>query len=234
MEQEIDAIARTEQLFRAASKVRSFRIALRGKRVIDSVAAALLILTCLPLLALAAIAVKLSSPGPIVYAATRWGYQGRHFRCLKFRTMRVDQAVLLAEAGLSATDQTGRILLHEDDPRVTRIGAFLRATSLDELPQLLNVLRGDMSLIGPRPLDLPMLEPHPRLRDVRGLVRPGISGLWQVTERRKNVDAVDMARLDMEYIAGWNLLLDLRILVRTPRKVILAARAAQRPCRLGV
>lgn len=223
MEQGTDAIARTEQSFRTAMKARRFRIALHSKRVIDSVVAALLILTCLPLLALAAIAVKLSSQGPIFYAATRWGYEGCQFTCLKFRTMRVDQAVLLAEAGLCAIDQTGRILLHENDPRVTRVGAFLRATSIDELPQLLNVLRGDMSMIGPRPLDLPMLESHSRLREVRGLVRPGISGLWQVTERRKNVDAIDMAMLDMEYIAGWTLFLDLQILMRTPRKILLAA-----------
>jgi lipopolysaccharide/colanic/teichoic acid biosynthesis glycosyltransferase len=134
--------------------------------------------------------------------------------------MYVDEAANLKSQQSSEDRSRGTLLKLQNDPRVTRVGALLRKTSIDELPQLLNVLRGEMSLVGPRPLIIHMLEPFPEIREVRCVMRPGITGLWQIRHREFNTSVMDMIADDAEYIAHFSLLLDLQVLLATPWAVI--------------
>lgn len=189
----------------------SYRIT---KRIIDVVASAALLVVLSPVLAAITLAVRLSSPGPALY---RWhvvGLGGRPFVGYKFRTM-VAQADDFKQALLDMNEMRGPVFKMQQDPRVTPLGRFLRRYSLDELPQLWNVLVGDMSLVGPRP---PLRSEFERFseRHRRKLsVRPGITCLWQVSGRNEISDFEDWVRLDLEYIERWSLLLDLRILLQT-------------------
>jgi lipopolysaccharide/colanic/teichoic acid biosynthesis glycosyltransferase len=167
----------------------------------------------LPVTALLAIFIKLDSTGPVHYVALRAGHKGKPFRCYKFRTMVCD-ADTLKESLRKLNKRRGPFFKIANDPRITRVGRFLRRFSLDELPQLWNVLRGDMSLVGPRPHPLDDfsaygIEHLPRLDVV-----PGMTGLWQVTARRNPSFQAGMD-LDLEYIHGWNLGMDLKILLKT-------------------
>jgi exopolysaccharide biosynthesis polyprenyl glycosylphosphotransferase len=188
------------------------------KRTFDFVGGIVLLILLSPLLLIAALAVKLTSRGPILHSSPRPGLGGRPFKCLKFRTMTQDAELRQAEFE-SLNESSGALFKIRDDPRLTPVGGFLRRNSIDELPQLLNVLRGDMSLVGPRPLPL---RDHARLDDWhrrRYLVLPGITGLWQVSGR-SDLDFDDMVRLDFLYLERWSVLLDLVILVRTLPAVI--------------
>jgi exopolysaccharide biosynthesis polyprenyl glycosylphosphotransferase len=182
------------------------------KNVLDRVASALGLLLISPLLIAVAIYIKTTSPGPVFFRQPRVGMEGKTFHCWKFRTMYVDaeerQAALMMH-----NESDGMLFKIKDDPRVTRAGKFLRRTSLDELPQLFNVLRGEMSLVGPRPLPA---ENGDFLGDVRRrlLVRPGITGLWQVSGR-SDLSWDDAVRLDLYYVDNWSLTTDLQILLRT-------------------
>jgi exopolysaccharide biosynthesis polyprenyl glycosylphosphotransferase len=183
------------------------------KRLIDILAAALLLLLLAPVFALIAIAIKLDSRGPVLFRQTRSGKDGVPFAFLKFRGMVADAEA--RRAALEALNEAqGPIFKMKRDPRVTRVGRVLRRTSLDELPQLWNVLRGEMSLVGPRPplpSEVAKYEPWHRGRLA---VKPGLTGLWQVSGR--NLLSFDaMVRLDCAYIARWSLWLDLRILLQT-------------------
>ncbi len=184
-------------------------------RCIDVVGAAIGLALLAPLLAGLAVAVTLDSPGPVLFVQTRVGRRGRPFRMLKLRTMRDgadEEKASLAHLNQSAD---GRLFKIPGDPRVTRVGVGLRRWSLDELPQLWNVLVGDMSLVGPRPFfetDLADYEAH-HFR--RLAVKPGITGLWQVSGRSDIVDFEEVVRLDRHYIEHWSLALDLRVLART-------------------
>jgi lipopolysaccharide/colanic/teichoic acid biosynthesis glycosyltransferase len=166
--------------------------------------------------------IKLTSPGPIFYTAPRVGKGGRHFSFFKFRSMRVSSP---RERAKLANEKDGHIFKIKNDPRVTPLGRFLRRYSLDELPQLLNVLRGEMSLVGPRPLPAEDLDPDgmssrfANWSEQRSRVNPGISGLWQI-KGRSELDFEDMMRFDIEYIRNWSLLLDLKILLATPGLVM--------------
>ncbi len=188
-------------------------IGLGLKRMVDAVGAVLALTFVSPLLALIAGLIKLDSPGPVLYCAQRAGRKGQRFRCCKFRTM-VSDADAMKKNLQRNNQRAGPFFKIKDDPRITRLGRFLRRYSLDELPQLWNVLKGEMSLVGPRP--------HP-LDDVAGYeiehlarldVTPGITGLWQVTARRDPSFQRGM-ELDREYIRTWSLASDLRILLRT-------------------
>ncbi len=188
------------------------------KRGLDVVVALVLLVLCSPLLLLIAVAVKLTSSGPVFYAAPRVGLGQRQFSCYKFRTMRADAADLQAQ--LEARNEAdGAIFKIRDDPRVTPLGRWLRALSLDELPQLVNVLCGDMSLVGPRPLPLRDNELLAAWHKQRHVVLPGMTGLWQVNGRSERSFA-DMIRLDLRYIDSWSIWLDLAILLRTVRVVV--------------
>jgi exopolysaccharide biosynthesis polyprenyl glycosylphosphotransferase len=183
------------------------------KRAIDLVGAAVGLLFCLPLFAIVAIAIKLDSRGPVFFAQERIGYNRRRFRALKFRTM-VDRAEQMQTELEPLNEASGPVFKIEKDPRITSVGAWLRKTSIDELPQLINVLRGDMSLVGPRPLpvrDVDRIDVRWHLR--RFSVKPGITCIWQTDSRRPAFD--EWIRLDLEYIDNWSLALDLKILAKT-------------------
>jgi exopolysaccharide biosynthesis polyprenyl glycosylphosphotransferase len=188
------------------------------KTVFDRVLGALLLLVALPLIAGIATAVRVSSPGPALFRQERVGVDGRRFTMLKFRSMVPDaERHRPALAGLD--DGNGMLFKIREDPRVTPVGALLRRFSLDELPQLFNVLRGDMSLVGPRP---PLPEEVAAYDDdaVRRLrVRPGMTGLWQISGR-SDLSWEESLRLDLRYVDNWSLALDLSILWRTWRAVI--------------
>jgi exopolysaccharide production protein ExoY len=185
------------------------------RRVIDVVGAAVLLVLVSPVLLAAAIAVWVTSRGPVLFWQERVGKDERIFMVVKMRTMVVNHAKVIDIARVEALAKDGVLAKSENDPRITRVGRFLRRTSIDELPQLWNVLTGDMSLIGPRPLIPFMLAPYPELRRVRCMVRPGLTGLWQVSTRSDNTTALAMADADLEYIATRSLRGDLSILVRT-------------------
>jgi exopolysaccharide biosynthesis polyprenyl glycosylphosphotransferase len=183
------------------------------KRSFDLVGATLLIIALSPLMTLAALAIKLSSRGPVLYRSMRPGIGGRPFPCLKFRTM-VAGAEDLQDRLEQQNEVGGAIFKIRDDPRVTAVGRFLRRWSLDELPQLFNVVLGQMSLVGPRPL--PQRD-YDRLDDwhrKRYLVLPGMTGLWQVSGRSE-LDFDDLVRLDFLYLERWSVFLDLTIMLKT-------------------
>jgi exopolysaccharide biosynthesis polyprenyl glycosylphosphotransferase len=194
--------------------------ALLVKRTVDVLGAAAGLLACAPLILAIAAAIKIHSPGPVLFTQHRAGLGGRRFRMLKFRTMRPNADA--EKATLAALNCTGdhRLFKIPSDPRVTPLGAWLRRWSLDELPQLWNVLRGDMSLVGPRPFFESDLEDYEDHHFRRLGAKPGITGLWQVSGRSSVVDFEEVVRLDREYIEEWSLLLDLRILVRTVPAVL--------------
>ncbi|HEY2544757.1 MAG TPA: sugar transferase [Candidatus Acidoferrum sp.] len=175
-------------------------------------AAAMLLLTA-PLLALAAMWIRCDSPGPVFYAAMRVGKKGKKFLCYKLRTM-VEEADAQKDTLRKTNERNGPFFKMENDPRVTRSGRWLRKFSIDELPQLFNVLRGDMSLVGPRPHPVDDFERY-TIEHLRRLdVKPGVTGLWQVTARRDPSFDTNMV-LDLEYIENWSLCLDLKILLKT-------------------
>jgi exopolysaccharide biosynthesis polyprenyl glycosylphosphotransferase len=183
------------------------------KRTFDFVVALMLLMVLAPFLLLIAIAVAVSSRGPVLYRSMRPGIGGESFACLKFRTMRSDADQLQADLE-SLNEATGPLFKIRDDPRLTRVGRFLRRYSLDELPQLLNVLAGKMSLVGPRPLPQRDFEQLEDWHKKRYLVLPGVTGLWQVSGRSE-LDFDDLVRLDFLYLERWSVGLDLAILLKT-------------------
>ncbi|HEX9935490.1 MAG TPA: exopolysaccharide biosynthesis polyprenyl glycosylphosphotransferase [Longimicrobium sp.] len=185
------------------------------KRILDLVFCSVGLVLLSPLLLLIAAAIKLDSRGAVLFRQVRAGVGGRPFAMFKFRTM-VENADRM-KGDLQHLNQSGdpRLFKIKGDPRVTRVGRLLRRTSLDELPQLLNVIRGDMSLVGPRPFFPGDLDGYEEHHFERLLVLPGITGLWQVSGRSDVVDFEEVVRLDAEYIRGWSVKLDLQILART-------------------
>jgi exopolysaccharide biosynthesis polyprenyl glycosylphosphotransferase len=188
------------------------------KRSFDVVVSLLLLLFLSPLLLATSLAVRLSSRGPLLYRSRRPGLGGAPFDCFKFRTMRTDAEQMQAELE-AINEASGALFKIRRDPRLTPVGRLLRRFSMDELPQLINVLRGEMSLVGPRPL--PMRD-YDRLHDwqrKRYLVLPGITGLWQVSGR-SDLDFDDLVRLDFLYLERWSVFLDLTILLKTVPAVL--------------
>jgi lipopolysaccharide/colanic/teichoic acid biosynthesis glycosyltransferase len=225
-----------EKLYPDLVKEKGSRFSVFLKRCIDVIASLILIILLSPVLAVIALLVKLSSKGPVLFRQTRLGQFGKHFTFLKFRSMHVNNAPDIHQkfvfdfiAGKNGNGRAGSEKAHtykiKNDPRVTRIGRFLRKSSLDELPQLFNVLKGDMSLVGPRP-------PVPYEYAKYGVwhrrrvleARPGITGLWQVNGRSRTTFD-EMVRLDLQYVREWSLWLDVKILCKTP-VVILSADGA--------
>jgi exopolysaccharide biosynthesis polyprenyl glycosylphosphotransferase len=189
------------------------------KRALDIVGAAVGLLVLSPVLLACMIAVKVTSKGPAIFAQERYGYNRRRFRLFKFRTMVQDAEAL--QAGLEDRNEAqGPVFKIKADPRITPVGRFMRRTSLDELPQLINVLKGDMSLVGPRPLavrDVHRFDAAWLMR--RFSVRPGLTCLWQVNGR-SNTSFDEWVRLDLDYIDNWSLALDMRILLKTVPAVL--------------
>lgn len=165
------------------------------------------------------LAIRLDSPGPIFFGQRRVGERGRTFICWKFRSMYVDAEARKKEL-MARNEMSGAIFKIKDDPRITGVGRFLRDTSLDELPQFWNVLRGEMSLVGTRPPTPDEVACYENWHRKRICIKPGITGLWQVSGRNRISDFDDVVRLDLEYIERWSLWLDIRILFRTVWVVI--------------
>jgi lipopolysaccharide/colanic/teichoic acid biosynthesis glycosyltransferase len=201
------------------------------KRLMDIVGSMLGLILCLPVIVAIALAIKLTSTGPVLFRQVRLGQYGKKFTFLKFRSMYVNSDHKLHEeyvkrfiVGASGTEQTAghqqKLYKLTADPRITPVGRFLRNTSLDELPQFLNVLRGEMSLVGPRPPVIYEFERYDLWHKQRlSGVKPGITGLWQV-DGRSRVKFDEMVRLDIRYARTWSLWLDIKILLQTPRAVI--------------
>lgn len=195
------------------------------KRLVDILVSAAMSLLLLPVFLLTALLIKLTSPGPVFFVQKRLGLNKRHFGIYKFRTMVVDAEKRMKEIE-HLNEVTGPVFKIKNDPRITPVGKFLRKTSIDELPQLFNVLKGDMSLVGPRPLPL---------RDYEGFsedwqrrrfsVRPGVTCLWQIGGR-SSISFEQWMELDLQYIDKWSLLLDLKILLKTIPAVLKGSGAA--------
>ncbi len=202
------------------------------KRAIDIVGSLIALIVGTPLFVLIAILIKITSRGPILFRQERIGQHGQSFEFLKFRSMHADndptihkqyvRELISGKAQSHLSDRTGKTVYKlTRDPRITRVGAFLRRTSLDELPQFINVLKGEMSLVGPRP-PLPYEVEAYDLWHRRRLLeaKPGITGLWQVSGRSR-ITFDDMVRLDLHYARSWTLWLDIKIILRTPAAILL-------------
>jgi lipopolysaccharide/colanic/teichoic acid biosynthesis glycosyltransferase len=208
---------------------RARKVADGVKRAVDMLGSAFLLLMLTPVLLCVAAAVRLTSPGPVLFKQVRLGRWGTPFKMLKFRTMIVNAAAtphlefvtrFIKESGTAPASATGGVFKLTNDPRITPVGRFLRKTSLDELPQLWNVLIGEMSLVGPRPplpYELEHYAPWHRRRVLEA--KPGVTGLWQVTGRSRTTFD-EMVRLDLRYAKTRSLWTDVRILLRTPRAVV--------------
>ncbi len=191
------------------------------KRMFDLVVTLASMPFVLPIMAVVAIAIKLDSPGPVFFVQQRVGYRKRIFPMYKFRSMHVDAEERLKEIE-HLNEADGPIFKITDDPRVTRVGKFIRRTSLDELPQLFNVIRGHMSLVGPRPMSIRDVDLFDRgIQRKRFSVKPGLTCLWQISGR-SNLPFEKWLELDLEYIDNWSLELDLKILVKTIPAVLLS------------
>ncbi len=192
------------------------------KQLVDLVGAAILLVFTSPFFLFATLAIKFTSPGPIFFKQKRSGINGQPFTMYKFRSM-VTNAEQRQHEILSMNEMTGPVFKVTHDPRITPIGKFLRKSSIDEFPQLLNILRGEMSLVGPRPLPVEEVKRFDDLSHRRRLsVKPGLTCLWQVKGRNNVTDFKDWVRLDLEYIDNWSLLLDLKILWWTIPVVLFA------------
>jgi exopolysaccharide biosynthesis polyprenyl glycosylphosphotransferase len=188
------------------------------KRSVDWVGALLGLLFLSPIMVIVALLIRLDSRGPVLFRQSRRGYRGEVFPLLKFRTMTMDAEQQLGALEQSNESAGGVLFKLRNDPRVTRVGSFLRRYSLDELPQLINVLRGEMSLVGPRPLQLRdsdlLLKLNPEAYSRRLQVIPGLSGPWQISGRSE-LSYEDMVELDLEYVENWSLGWDIRIICKT-------------------
>jgi lipopolysaccharide/colanic/teichoic acid biosynthesis glycosyltransferase len=198
------------------------------KRLLDVLVAACALVLLAPVLLVVALVVWLDSPGPVFFRQTRIGMSGRPFEICKFRTMVHDASPNLHREFIRTYGRGvpgGEIHKLAGDPRVTRAGRFLRSTSLDELPQLFNVLAGDMSLVGPRPAIPYEVETYQPWQLERLNMPQGMTGLWQVSGRNR-LSYSQMHALDLQYVQTWSLMLDLKILARTIRAVLVAGQAA--------
>jgi lipopolysaccharide/colanic/teichoic acid biosynthesis glycosyltransferase len=223
---EVSIANEASELFRFAVPAHSARSAI--KRTIDVIGSACGLLMLVPFLVLIGVLIRLDSKGPSLFRQKRVGFRGREFVCFKFRTMVPDAEARLRDLEARNESAGGVLFKIKDDPRITPLGRFLRRTSLDEFPQLWNVLRGEMSLVGPRPLQLRDSEKLEKL-DPKGYGRrltvlPGVTGPWQVGGRSE-VDSDRMLQLDLGYVENWSIAADLGILVKTVA-VVLAGRGA--------
>lgn len=213
--QQYDTATRLVTLPQEDVRRRSRPVQFALKRTLDVVVGLLLGIVLAPVWLLIAIAIKLDSPGPVLFSQLRAGVGGKPFKMYKFRTMVANADSI--KMNLKHLNASGDIRLFKikNDPRVTRVGKWLRVTSLDEVPQIINVIKGDMSLVGPRPFfpsDIESYEPH-HMERLHAL--PGISGLWQVSGRSDILDFEEVVRLDVEYIRNWSIGKDILILLRT-------------------
>lgn len=189
------------------------------KRCIDVLGSSIGIILSSPIMLVTALAIKLESKGPVIFKQKRVGQNGRHFYMFKFRSMCVD-AEAKREELIAQNEMEGQFMFKmQNDPRITKVGKFIRKTSIDELPQFFNVLRGEMSLVGTRPPTLDEVEMYERGHWRRMSIKPGITGMWQVNGRSSITDFDEIVELDTQYIDRWNVLLDFQILLKTVLQV---------------
>jgi exopolysaccharide biosynthesis polyprenyl glycosylphosphotransferase len=193
------------------------------KRLFEIIASLTALALLAPLLLCVALLIKLTSPGPILFKQDRVGLHGSHFRLLKFRSMGADADKLKA-ALCCHNEQSGPVFKMKMDPRVTFIGRFIRRYSIDELPQLVNILRGDMAIVGPRPALPEEVSQYKAWQRRRFSMRPGLTCYWQVSGRNQ-IGFEDWMRLDLEYVDNWNLRTDISLIVRTV-PIVLTGRGA--------
>ncbi len=194
------------------------KISHQWKFVVDILASFFIILIWSPILLLIAATIKLSSPGPVVFKQKRVGLRGREFNIYKFRTMVQDAEKLRADLE-AQNEMDGPVFKIKNDPRITKIGRLLRKTGLDEVPQFFNVLKGDMSLVGPRPPLPSEVEQYERWQLRRLSMRPGITCIWQIAPNRNSISFDEWMRLDLQYIDTWSLKIDFMLLIRTIQTV---------------
>lgn len=199
-------------------EVRGNKGYLFSKRLIDIVGSLFGLLICLPVIAILSIIIKLEDGGPIIFKQIRVGKDGEEFYIYKFRSMRPNAEILKAEL-MEQNEVEGAMFKIKDDPRVTKVGSFIRKISLDEIPQFYNVLIGDMSLVGPRPPLVSEVAMYSNYDMQRLLVIPGLTGLWQISGR-SNLSFSDMVNLDLFYIANRSTILDFKIMFKTIRNMI--------------
>ena len=185
------------------------------KRTMDIVGSIVGIILSSPIMLIAAIAIKLDSPGPVIFKQVRVGQNGRHFKIYKFRSMYIDAEARKAEL-MAQNEMSGGVMFKmKDDPRVTKVGKFIRKTSIDELPQFFNVFIGNMSLVGTRPPTVDEVEKYERDQWRRISIKPGITGMWQVSGRSNVESFEDVVQMDVDYIDNWSIFEDIKIIFRT-------------------
>lgn len=185
------------------------------KRIIDIIGGLVGVIVFSPFMLVAAIAIKIDSPGPILFKQTRVGQNGRHFKIYKFRSMYIDAEERKKELMAQNEIAGGVMFKMKDDPRITKVGKVIRKLSIDELPQFFNVLGGTMSLVGTRPPTLDEVEKYKRNQWRRISIKPGITGMWQVSGRSNITNFDEIVELDVEYIDNWSLMLDIKIMLKT-------------------
>jgi len=196
-------------------------IALAVKRIIDIVGACVGILLALPIMAITAIAIKIESSGPVIFKQVRVGQNGRRFSIYKFRSMYKDAESRLADLmDKNEMGSDGKIFKMKNDPRITKVGKFIRKTSIDELPQFFNVLIGNMSLVGTRPPTINEVERYERQHYRRISIKPGITGIWQTSGRNEIQDFEKIVKMDVEYIEKWSILLDVVLILKTLKVLV--------------
>lgn len=227
----LDSMDKVQQLTDGPAYASGFRIRERSvcqrfcKRTVDVMASLCVLVVGSPFFLVIAVLIKLTSKGPVFFRQERIGENGFRFKCYKFRTMRPDSDdsmhrefatnFIRGHMSQSALDENGSSIYKlQDDPRVTAVGNFLRKTSLDELPQFINILKGEMTIVGPRPPVQYEYDCYEEWHKLRLKVRPGLTGLWQVSGR-STVPFHEMVMLDLYYIENWSLTLDIKIMLRT-------------------
>lgn len=200
----------------------SNEFALSWKYVFDFSFSALVIILWMPIFVLIGVVIKLTSKGPIIFKQKRVGLHGREFYIYKFRTMMVDAEKMQAQL-LDQNEVSGPVFKIKNDPRITKVGKFLRKTSMDELPQFFNVIKGDMSLVGPRPPIMNEVNQYKPWQLRRLSMRPGITCTWQIMPRRNSISFEDWMRLDLQYIDNWSLRQDFLLTFKTLRAVIMGS-----------
>jgi exopolysaccharide biosynthesis polyprenyl glycosylphosphotransferase len=197
---------------------------LAAKRMLDLTGALVGIILTGPIMLATAIAIRITDPGPVLFRQLRAGRNGRKFTMLKFRSMVMDAEKRKAEL-IHLNEMDGPVFKIKRDPRITRVGRFIRKTSIDELPQLFNILFGDMSLVGPRPPLPSEVEQYEPWQRRRLSVKPGLTGMWQVSGRNQ-IDFEEWMKMDLEYIDNWSLWLDIKIILKTIPAVVLRSGAS--------
>ena len=205
---------RYRRIFKVTAWETTIRLSYMLKRLVDTIISVAALIVVLPLLVLTAIAIMAEDPGPVLYVQIRVGRNGRHFRFYKFRSMITNADKMKHKLASQNESAAGVIFKMKKDPRITKVGRIIRKFSIDELPQLLNVLKGDMSLVGPRPPLPSEVEKYSLEQRKRLHVIPGITGLWQVSGR-SDIAFTDQVRLDMQYIQSASFLNDIGLLLKT-------------------